>query len=63
MSKDNEGIIKIKRSEIEDIIENYMQKRCVMDINKLTDRIWEYIQERVKKMVGKPYIARICEEK
>ncbi len=58
MSKDNEGIIKLKKSEIEDIIENYVQKRCVIDISKLTDRIWEYIQEKTEKMAGKPYICK-----
>lgn len=50
--------IKIERSKIEKIIEDYLLKSQTVSIDELTDRIWEYIEETVKK-VEYPVTVRI----
>lgn len=52
--------IKIERSKIEKIIENYILKSQVVSIDELTDKIWEYIEETIEK-VKYPVTVRIKE--
>jgi len=53
--------IKIERSKIERIIEDYMMKKQVIAIDELTDKIWEYIEETIRK-VKYPVTVRIDED-
>ena len=57
-----ENRIKIERSKIEKIIEDYMLKSQVISIDELTDKIWEYIEKTVRKVKFPVIVKFISEE-